>query len=250
MSQRIVQVQSGSLAARNGIHAGDTLISIGGTPVLDLVDYQFLTARPALEILLEDGNGAKRTVHIRKGTGDPLGLTLESSLMSCPKTCANHCIFCFIEQMPPGMRESLYVRDDDWRLSLIAGNFVTLTNLPAREMERIIERQTRVDEPGRVFRSITRDRFTIEQCVFNLTARLRKGPVLFTDMLSQQVTRDEIVTYFMAILEMLKLGKLHVEQEQAYDDILILPGRRFDEDGEEDGQSYTGFGGADAPADA
>lgn len=141
MSQRIVQVQSGSLAARNGIHAGDTLISIGGTPVLDLVDYQFLTARPALEILLEDGNGAKRTVHIRKGTGDPLGLTLESSLMSHPRTCANHCMFCFIEQMPPGMRESLYVRDDDWRLSLMAGNFVTLTNLPPCEMDRMVERR-------------------------------------------------------------------------------------------------------------
>lgn len=61
--------------------------------------------------------------------------------MSCPKTCANHCVFCFIEQMPPGMRESLYVRDDDWRLSLMAGNFVTLTNLPSREMDRMIERK-------------------------------------------------------------------------------------------------------------
>lgn len=141
MSQRIVQVQSGSLAARSGIHAGDTLISIGGTPVLDLVDYQFLTARPSLEILLEDGNGTKRTVHIHKRTGDPLGLTLESSLMSHPKTCANHCMFCFIEQMPPGMRESLYVRDDDWRLSLMAGNFVTLTNLPPCEMDRMVERR-------------------------------------------------------------------------------------------------------------
>lgn len=127
---------------------------------------------------------------------------------------------------------------------------LTLTGL-VKALERIIERQTRVDEPGRVFRSITRDRFTIEQCVFNLTTRLRKGPVLFTDMLSHDVTRDEIVTYFMAILEMLKLGKLHVEQEKAYDDILILPGRRFEEDGEEDGeQQYTGFGGADEPADA
>ncbi|MFQ9446815.1 MAG: hypothetical protein ACLR4A_05175 [Christensenellales bacterium] len=57
------------------------------------------------------------------------------SLMSCPKTCANHCMFCFIEQMPPGMRPSLYVRDDDWRLSLMAGNFVTLTNLPPQEMD-------------------------------------------------------------------------------------------------------------------
>ena len=100
-----------------------------------------------------------------------------------------------------------------------------------RALERIIARQTQADEPGRVFRSITRDAFTIEQCVFNLTARLRHGPVLFTDMLSDQVTRNEIVSYFMAMLELLKLGRLHAEQEGIYDDILLLPGRRDGEDG-------------------
>ena len=100
-----------------------------------------------------------------------------------------------------------------------------------RALERIIARQTQVDEPGRVFRSITRDAFTIEQCVFNLTARLRHGPVLFTDMLSDHVTRNEIVSYFMAMLELLKLGKLHAEHEGIYDDILLLPGRRDGEDG-------------------
>ncbi|MBQ7886440.1 MAG: hypothetical protein IJ313_06050, partial [Clostridia bacterium] len=105
-----------------------------------------------------------------------------------------------------------------------------------KALERIIARQTQVDEPGRVIRSITRDRFTIEQCVFNLTSRLKKGPVLFTDMLSAHVTRDEIVSYFMAMLELLKLGRLHAEQENAYDDILILPGRR-DGDGDEPAES-------------
>ena len=141
MSQRILSVFPGSLAARSGIRPSETLVSINRTPVLDLVDYQYLTARPVLELLVEDEHGAQRTVHIRKHTEDPLGLTLESSLMSCPKTCANHCMFCFIEQMPPGMRPSLYVRDDDWRLSLMAGNFVTLTNLPRQEMDRMIERK-------------------------------------------------------------------------------------------------------------
>ena len=141
MSQRIVSVFPGSLAARHGIQSGETLLSISGTPVLDLVDYQFLTARPSLELLLEKEDGTRYSVSLHKRTSDPLGLTLESNLMSCPKTCANHCIFCFIEQMPPGMRESLYVRDDDWRLSLMAGNFVTLTNLPSREMDRMIERK-------------------------------------------------------------------------------------------------------------
>ena len=102
-----------------------------------------------------------------------------------------------------------------------------------RALERILARQTREgDEPGRVFRSITRDRFSIEQCVFNLTARLKKGPVLFSDMLSDDVTRDEIVSYFLAMLELLKLGRLHAQQDNVFDDILILPGRR-DEDGED-----------------
>lgn len=109
---------------------------------------------------------------------------------------------------------------------------LTLDGL-VRALERIIARSVQTDEPGRVFRSITRDRFTIEQCVFNLTSRLRRGPVLFTDMLSEQVTRDEIVSYFMAMLELLRLGKLHAEQEGVFDDILILPGRRSEE-GEED----------------
>lgn len=104
-----------------------------------------------------------------------------------------------------------------------------------RALERIIARQTQADEPGRVFRSITRDRFTIEQCVFNLTARLRKGPVLFTDMLSRHVTRDEIVSYFMAMLELLKLGRLRAQQEGTYDDILILPVRRDGDGDTEDG---------------
>lgn len=141
MPQRIVSVAPGSLAEKSGILPGETLISIDRTPVLDLVDYQYLVVRPSPTLLLRGDDGAERTVRVRKRAGAPLGLTLESSLMSCPKTCANHCVFCFIEQMPPGMRPSLYVRDDDWRLSLMTGNFVTLTNLPERELARIIARR-------------------------------------------------------------------------------------------------------------
>ena len=89
MPQRIVRVHLGSLAARSGIREGETLVSINRTPVLDLVDYQYLTARPSLEMLLEDNDGQSRTVHVHKLVEEPLGLTLESSLMSCPKTCAN-----------------------------------------------------------------------------------------------------------------------------------------------------------------
>ena len=119
-----------------------------------------------------------------------------------------------------------------------------------KALERIIARQSVQDEPGRVFRSITRDRFTIEQCAFNLTARLKKGPVLFTDMLSPQVTRDEIVSYFLAMLELLKMGRLHAQQENAYDDILILPGRRED-DGEypDDETGFDEYDGSSAESD-
>ncbi len=140
MPQKIVKVAPHSLASKSGLRSGEILLSICDIPVLDLVDYQYLTARPHLKIQVEGTDGRIRQVVIDKKTEMPLGLTLESSLMSHPRTCANHCVFCFIEQMPPGMRESLYVRDDDWRLSLMAGNFVTLTNLPRIEMDRIIER--------------------------------------------------------------------------------------------------------------
>ena len=115
-----------------------------------------------------------------------------------------------------------------------------------RALERIIARQTQEADPGRVFRSITRDKLTIEQCTYNLTARLKKGTVLFTDMLSDDVTRDEIVSYFMAMLELLKMGRLHAQQEKAFDDILILPGRRDGEDGEEE---EHGKDGTDAASD-
>jgi len=121
---------------------------------------------------------------------------------------------------------------------------LTLSGL-VKALERIIARQAQTDEPGRVIRAITRDRFTIEQCVFNLTSRLKKGPVLFTDMLSDQVTRNEIVSYFMAMLELLKLGRLHAQQEQAYDDILILPGRR-----EDDGEDAADAAASDGPTGA
>ena len=121
---------------------------------------------------------------------------------------------------------------------------LSLTGL-VRALERIIARQAQADDPGRVIRSITRDKFTIEQCVFNLTSRLKKGPVLFTDMLSSHVTRDEIVSYFMAMLELLKLGKLHAQQEKAFDDILILPGRR-DTDGEDGADAAAAFEQTDA----
>ena len=92
-----------------------------------------------------------------------------------------------------------------------------------KALSRIISRRTIHDEPGRVIRSIVRERFTIEQCVFNLTKSIQRGPVLFSELLSDDVSKDEIITYFMALLELMKLNKLCVQQEKVYDDILIMP---------------------------
>ena len=94
-----------------------------------------------------------------------------------------------------------------------------------RAMMRIIARRTREPDEGRVIRSVLRDRFTVEECSFNIQSRLRRGPTLFSDLLSDRVTRDEIITYFMAMLELIRMGKLRVRQEEAYDDILMLPAK-------------------------
>lgn len=92
-------------------------------------------------MMVEDAGGQTRTVHVRKEDWEPLGLTLDQTIVSKPRPCRNHCIFCFIDQMPPGMRKTLYVKDDDWRLSLMMGNYITMTNIDDHELDRIIRRK-------------------------------------------------------------------------------------------------------------
>lgn len=140
MPQRIATVLPASLAYRHGLLPGDALRSINGEAVLDQVDYQYLidTAHAALE--LERPNGEVYHADIHKAPEEPLGLTFDQDLMRHPKQCANDCVFCFVSQLPRGLRPSLYVKDDDWRLSLMTGNYITLTNLPEREIDRIIAR--------------------------------------------------------------------------------------------------------------
>ncbi len=140
MALRIASVLPGGLADRAGLRAGDLLEHIGGEPLLDHVDYQYLTAGPHLRIGVQrEGQAFECTLQKREGA--PLGLELDSDLMSNPKHCANNCMFCFVNQLPKGMRPSLYIKDDDWRLSLMTGNYITLTNLPERELQRIIDRR-------------------------------------------------------------------------------------------------------------
>lgn len=141
MPYPIATVSPGSIAQQHGLLPGDLLLCINGEPVLDQIDYQFLIAQPKVELSLSRPDGSSYQVTIKKPSEDGLGLTFDSDLMAHPRKCTNRCVFCFIAQQPPGLRPSLYVEDDDWRLSLILGNFITLTNLPAAEIDRIIARR-------------------------------------------------------------------------------------------------------------
>ena len=136
---KIETVDPGSPARRAGVRPGETLTHINGHPVADVMDYKFYSYDPRLELTLREEGGGTRTVRIRKGEGEDLGLNFETYLMDRARSCANNCIFCFVDQMPPGMRETLYFKDDDARLSFLMGNYITLTNLSEREIARIID---------------------------------------------------------------------------------------------------------------
>ena len=140
MSLTVIRsVDPRSPAQRAGVRPGETLTHINGHPVADVLDYKFYSYDPRLELKLREKDGSERTLHIRKGEGEDLGLEFETYLMDRARSCANNCIFCFVDQMPPGMRPSLYFKDDDARLSFLMGNYLTLTNLSQRELQRIID---------------------------------------------------------------------------------------------------------------
>ncbi len=138
MAVQISAVTPGSPAARARIHPGDTLVEINGRSIEDVLDYRFYIPDTRLRLTVLSGE-RRRTVRIRKAEFEEIGLEFESYLMDEQRSCRNKCIFCFIDQLPPGMRETLYFKDDDSRLSFLFGNYITLTNLTEREVERIIE---------------------------------------------------------------------------------------------------------------
>lgn len=137
----ITAVAEGSPAFRNGLRPGDTLLSINNEELIDHIDYQALSGKRHLILHVRKADGRDWHVELIKPAGKPLGLSFGDSMVTRPRICKNKCVFCFIDQMPPACRKTLYVKDDDWRMSLMMGNFITLTNVDDEEFERILRRK-------------------------------------------------------------------------------------------------------------
>ena len=139
MSVVIGEVIKGSPACRAGIKAGDTLISLNGEEIVDVLDYRFYQNDSKVKIEFLNAKGRLKAKTVKKNAEDELGLCFETYLMDSQRSCKNKCVFCFIDQLPKGMRQSLYFKDDDSRLSFLFGNYITLTNLTEHEISRIIK---------------------------------------------------------------------------------------------------------------
>ncbi len=134
----VERVAPGSIAEELEIEAGDILVEINGTKIEDIFDYQYLTQEEYIEVLIQKPSGEEWLLEIDKEYDEDLGITFENGLMDDYRSCHNRCIFCFIDQMPKGMRDTLYFKDDDSRLSFLQGNYVTLTNMSDEDVDRII----------------------------------------------------------------------------------------------------------------
>ncbi len=133
------KVEEGSIAWEVEIRPGDVLLGISGHVIEDVFDYQYYTNDEELTLLIRKPDGEEWEIEIEKEYDEDLGLVFEEGLMDAYRSCRNKCMFCFIDQMPKGMRESLYFKDDDSRLSFLQGNYVTLTNMSEHDIRRIIE---------------------------------------------------------------------------------------------------------------
>ncbi|HRE03892.1 MAG TPA: PDZ domain-containing protein, partial [Ilumatobacteraceae bacterium] len=133
----IARVVPGSPADLAGIRAGDEVVTMNGQTPRDVIEWQFLADEAEVDFELRRGN-IELQVDVVKADGEPLGLDVESAVFDRVRTCDNHCEFCFIYQLPKGMRRSLYLKDDDYRLSFLYGNFTTLTRFTEADLERVI----------------------------------------------------------------------------------------------------------------
>ena len=135
---KISWVEPGSIAEELGLEPGDAIEEINGNEIEDIFDYQYYVEDEYLDVLILTKDGEECVLEIEKDEDEDLGITFESSLMDEYHSCCNKCMFCFIDQMPPDMRETLYFKDDDSRLSFLQGNYVTLTNMSEKDIERVI----------------------------------------------------------------------------------------------------------------
>src|ERR1035441_6099508 len=134
---RVVAVIPGSPAARAGLLPGDEIVAMAGQVPRDIIQYQLLADEPEVEFELRRG-GLEHDVTVVRHGNEPLGIEVHSALFDQVRTCDNHCEFCFIYQLPKGLRPSLYVKDDDYRLSFLYGNFTTLTRFTEADLERVV----------------------------------------------------------------------------------------------------------------
>ena len=137
----IQTVYPGSIAEELEIEPGDVLLKINGQKIEDVFDYRYLMKDEYVEVLIRKPSGVEWLLEIDKDYDDELGVEFENGLMSEYRSCSNKCMFCFIDQMPPGMRETLYFKDDDSRLSFLQGNYITMTNMKQADIDRIIHMQ-------------------------------------------------------------------------------------------------------------
>ena len=137
----VKQIDSGSIAEECGISPGDVLLSIDGHKLRDYIDYIYELSGDEILLAVRKKGGIIEEIEIEKEPYEELGITFESDGFGKKINCRNRCIFCFVDQMPKHMRRTLYVKDDDWRMSFLMGSYVTLTNLSEEEIERIIEQR-------------------------------------------------------------------------------------------------------------
>lgn len=135
----IADIQPGSPAAKLGMRPGDQILAINGSPLLDVIDYQYHSAASHLTVDWQDQNGQQHRDHLLKRPEREFGVTFSANLFDGMRECCNHCLFCFVNQLPQGCRSSLYIKDDDYRMSFMLGNYITGTNLTPQDIKRIKE---------------------------------------------------------------------------------------------------------------
>lgn len=134
----ISDILKGSIADELNLNGGDEIISVNSVVPKDIIEYSFLVLDEELELYVKRKSGEEEIIEIEKDYGEDLGISFESAVFDRVKPCANKCIFCFVDQQPKGLRKSLYVKDDDWRLSYLQGTYITLTNMKEKDWERLL----------------------------------------------------------------------------------------------------------------